>query len=327
MVTLSEGQKATLSSQAIEFLSNIQHVPFAYLFSNFLTSPGRIPKLRQSINDKMRPIEEALIAEHNLSVEHVKIGGVEVFVVQSPSMLPRNESKIMLNAHGGAFVMGSAKDRSALIMAAELGVRVYSVAYTKSPEVQYPVARDEFFSVYRELLKKGPPGGEPVDPKNLYAMGSSSGAQILVSSLLLARERGLPMPGGGIYLCTPALDFTGAGDSLVFNAHNRDIMPVSLLGGMVSQNYTPVGLDPKDPLFSPIYAHYDASFPRTIITVGTRDFALSNGVLMFWKLKDAGVEVELLVSEGMWHGFNWEDIPEAIQARSAVLEFLSVSTP
>ncbi len=93
---------------------------------------------------------------------------------------------------------------------------------------------------------------------------------------------------------------------------------------MVSQNYPPIEQDVKDPLYSPVYAQYNALFPRTVITVGTRDFALSNGVRFYWKLRDAGVEVELLISEGMWHGFNWEaDMPEALQSRAAVLEFLT----
>lgn len=40
-------------------------------------------------------------------------------------------------------------------------------------------------------------------------------------------------------------------------------------------------------------------------------------------LREAGADVELFVSEGMWHGFNWEPtLPEAIRARSAVYHFL-----
>lgn len=324
MVSLTEGQKATLSTQAIEYLRNIQNVPFAGMLANFITSPARIPKMRQGVSDKMAPIEEALIKKHNLMVNELMIAKTPVILVEPPHIKPGNEGKVLLNAHGGAFVMGSARDRTALIMAAELGVLVYSVAYTKSPEARYPVARDEVLSVYRELIQRGPPGGKPVQPRDLYAMGSSSGAQLLVSTLLVAREEGLPMPEAGIYLCTPALDFTGAGDSLVSNAIDRDIMPVNLLSGMVSQNHISPGQDLRDPLFSPIYAQYDESFPRTVITVGTRDFALSNGVRMYWTLREVGVEVELLVSEGMWHGFNWEeDMPEATQARAAVAKFLN----
>jgi monoterpene epsilon-lactone hydrolase len=57
--------------------------------------------------------------------------------------------------------------------------------------------------------------------------------------------------------------------------------------------------------------------------VGTRDAMLSSGVRLHWKLRDAGVKVELLISEGMWHGFNWgEDVPDAVQVTGAVRRVL-----
>ncbi|KAI5463878.1 Alpha/Beta hydrolase protein [Mariannaea sp. PMI_226] len=324
MVSLTDGQKATLSPEAIKFLSNIRHIPFAKTLSPFLTSSSRVPGLRQSLSEKMAPGEAELLAKYDLRVKEIRIADIPVVVIEPPVIQPEKKTKILFNVFGGAFIMGSPRDRAALTMAAELGVRVYSIDYTKSPEAKYPVARDQCLSVFRELIRNGPPDSSPIDPANIYAMGCSSGAQLLVSMLLVARREGLPMPTAGLYLCTPALDFTGAGDSMVTNANDRDIMPICLLSSMVSQNYATEGINPVDPLFSPLYADYDASFPRTVITVGTRDLALSNGIRFFWKLKEAGVKVELLVSEGMWHGFNWDPVvPEALQARDAVIRFLN----
>jgi epsilon-lactone hydrolase len=105
-------------------------------------------------------------------------------------------------------------------------------------------------------------------------------------------------------------------------------MPASFLSAMVQQNYQPDGTKPTDPLYSPVYADYDASFPPTILSAGTRDLCLSSAVRMYWKLKEAGVKVELLVSEGMWHGFNWnETLPEAIRLRQTVREFFAAQAP
>lgn len=326
MVFLTEGQKATLSPEAIEFLGNVRHVPFASALSPFITSPRRIPRMRQSLREKMAPGEAELIDKYHLKYKEITIAGVPVIVIEPSFIKPEKEKKVLLNVYGGAFVMGSAKDRAALTMTAELGVRVYSINFTKSPEVKYPVARDQCLDVYREIIRSGPPNSTSIKPEDIYGMGSSSGAQLLVSMLLVAKLEGLPMPAAGLYLCTPALDLSGAGDSFVTNAYDRDIMPLSLLSNMVSQNYAPDGIDPKDPLYSPVYADYDSSFPPTVITVGTRDFALSNGIRFYWKLREAGVKVELLVLEGMWHGFNWDpQLPEALRARAAVLDFLEGS--
>jgi acetyl esterase/lipase len=123
----------------------------------------------------------------------------------------------------------------------------------------------------------------------------------MLSMLLLAQDEELPMPACQ-FLCTPAADLSGDGDSLVANSR-RDLMPTTFLLGMVKQNY-PGDVDPKDPLYSPIYAEYNAKFLPSIIMVGTRDSILSTRVCLYWKLRDTGVKVELLVGEGRWHGFN-----------------------
>lgn len=323
MVSLTDGQKATLSPEAVKFLGNVRHIPFANALSSFLTTSRRVAGMRQGLAERMAPEEAELVDKYGLRIKEIVIAGIPTIVIEPSHVKPEKEKKILFNIFGGAFVMGSPKDRAAMTMAGELGIRVYSIDYTKSPEAKYPVARDQCLAVYRELIRDGPPGAARMDPGDICAMGCSSGAQMLVSMLLMARREGLPMPSGGIYLCSPALDLSGAGDSMVTNATDRDIMPVSLLISMVSQNYPPDGLSSTDPLYSPVYADYDASFPPTVITVGTRDFALSNGVRFFWKLREAGVKVELLVSEGMWHGFNWDPVlPEALRVRAAVVKFL-----
>ncbi|RKL35153.1 hypothetical protein BFJ70_g8011 [Fusarium oxysporum] len=278
---------------------------------------------QKGFTEKTAPGESQIIEKHKLQFTEILVAGISVIVIEPPVIKPEKQNKILFNVFGGAFIMGRPRDRAALTMAVELGVRAYSIDYTKSPEVKYPEARDQCLAVYCELLQNDPSGGAPVDPFNIHAMGCSTGAQILVSMLLVTRQKGLPMPSAGMYLCTPALDLSGAGDSMVFNSLGRDIMPVSLLTGMVSQNYAPEGINVTDPLYSPIYANYDSSFPPTVITVGTRDFALSHGIRFYWKLREAGVKVELLVSEGMWHGFNWDPvIPESIRARATVIDFL-----
>ena len=315
MVAVAPSQKACISPEAAELLASIPTIPFAGLLSPYLASNRRAKAFRATMAARMTPIEDDLIARHKLHISKSIIAGVSVIIITPPLIKSENKDKILLNFYGGGFIMGSARERAALLMAAEMGIRVYSVEYSKSPEVQYPVARNEGLAVYRELIREH-------SANNIIGMGSSSGAQILLSMLLVARDEKLPMPSR-LYLCTPGIDLSGAGDSGVSN-EGRDVMSANLLWQMVKQNYQPRGLDMTDPYYSPIYAEYHSTFPPTIITVGTRDFCLSNGVRMYWKLRDAGVETELLVSEGMWHGFNWaETMPEAVRVRQCVRDFLS----
>jgi acetyl esterase/lipase len=84
-----------------------------------------------------------------------------------------------------------------LTTAVELGVPTYSVRYTRSPEARYPVARDQCLSVYKELITRGPPNGNgPIPPAEIYAQGSSSGGQILLSMMVKAHQDGTPFTNG-----------------------------------------------------------------------------------------------------------------------------------
>jgi epsilon-lactone hydrolase len=313
--SLTAGQRATISSQAAEFISKLRHPPFADSLAPFLVSLSRIPSIRANLKEKMLPGEENLISKYSLQIAEILISNLTVITISPSRAKPEHQDKILLNICGGAFVMGSARDRTALLMAAEMGIRVYSIEYSKSPESRYPVARDECLSVYRQLVKEH-------DANNILCMSSSAGSQLMLSMLILAHEEGLPMPKGQL-LCTPATDLTGDGDSMVANA-GRDLMPISFLMEMVKQNYAPKGdFDAKDPLYSPIFAEYGPWFPPSVVTVGTRDCMLSSGVRLYWKLRESGCRVQLLVEEGMWHGFNWEEgIPEADRMRAAVRQFL-----
>jgi monoterpene epsilon-lactone hydrolase len=314
-VSLTAGQRATISPEAATFLDNLTtHIPFADLLAPLLTKPSRISSFRKTLKERAGPNEERLIEKYNLKITQTLIAKVPVTIVEPPNIKPSKEHKILLNIFGGAFIMGSARDRTALLMAAEFGVRVYSISYSLAPEVRYPVARDECLAVYRQLVQDH-------DPKNILGMSSSAGSQLMLSMLLMAKKEGLPLPAGQ-YLCAPAAELSGDGDSMVSNA-SRDLMPTSFLIGMVKQNYAHEEVDWRDPLYSPVYADFEADFPSTVITVGTRDSMLSSGVMLYWKLREKGVKVELLVGEGMWHGFVWEEgLPEAVKVRGAVREFL-----
>lgn len=73
----------------------------------------------------------------------------------------------------------------------------------------------------------------------------------------------------------------------------------------------------KDPLVSPVYAKYSNTFPPTFIQTGTRDLFLSNCVRLHQVMKRAGVDVELSVHEGMWHGFQGIPHPFFDEAKTA----------
>jgi epsilon-lactone hydrolase len=219
----------------------------------------------------------------------------------------------VLNVHGGGFFLGTARDRPALMMSHELGVRVVSVDYSLAPEAAFPVALEECLSVYRHLLDQHNPG-------RIIGVSTSAGGAIQLGMLHKARAEGLPMPAA-LGLFTPGADISGAGDSGEANGNGRDTESRAFSLGFIRLY---VGdADPRDPLVSPLYGDFDAAFPPRIMVTGTRDFNMSGSVRLHDKLGQAGVRADLHIAESMWHGFTYQpDLPEAIRARSLVNCFL-----
>ena len=312
-ISVRPAQAATLSVKARAFLkaSPAINLP-AFLFS-WLVRPAAIPKQRAQFQAGEDPIEESLIATHKLQLERVSIAGVPVLKITPPEIDPALAGSIVLNIHGGGFVLGTARDRTALLTAAELRVPVWSIDYSLAPEARFPLAIHECLAVYRTVVAE-------IDPARIAGISSSAGVQIMLVMFQLAIAQDLPKPAALALYC-PATDLSGVGDSIVFNAR-RDVMPPELALAMTHQNYVSAE-QTSDAAVSPYYADIPAGFPPTVLNTGTRDLMLSNAIHLFWKLRDSGVTSELLVTDGGWHGFNWEpDMDEAIRARGGVNDFL-----
>jgi acetyl esterase/lipase len=115
-----------------------------------------------------------------------------------------------------------------------------------------------------------------------------------------------------------------SGDSKTFNA-GRDILPVGLMNTIVGKFYLGT-IAPKQPAASPLYADFHSDFPPSIIVTGTRDLLMSDSVRLHSKLMSNSIKTELVVEEGMWHGFPMdEEMPESVEAMNEAVRFLARS--
>ena len=81
--------------------------------------------------------------------------------------------------------------------------------------------------------------------------------------------------------------------------------------------------DMNDPLVQPSVSRAVlAKFPPTLLITATRDFALSGAINTDILLTEAGVDSELHVWDGLFHGFFYNaDVPESKQAFAIVGKF------
>ena len=118
------------------------------------------------------------------------------------------------------------------------------------------------------------------------------------------------MPGA-LAAGTPWADLGKVGDSYFTNDGIDNVLySYEGLLGEAARVYAN-GHDLKDPMLSPVYGDV-TGFPPTILTSGTRDLFLSNTVRMHTKLRQANVEVDLIVLEGLSHAQYYfvENAPE-----------------
>ena len=164
---------------------------------------------------------------------------------------------------------------------------------------------DDAVAVYRELLKTVP-------AEKIGVFGTSTGGGMALALGLRAKAEGLPLPAA-LAPGTPWTDLTETGDSYFVNEGVDNIL-VSYDGwlGEAAKIYA-AGHDMKNPMLSPIYGDV-SGFPPTLLTTGTRDLFLSNTIRMHLKLRQAGIDADLIVFEGMSHAHYLMD-PNAPETR------------
>ena len=81
--------------------------------------------------------------------------------------------------------------------------------------------------------------------------------------------------------------------------------------------------NPADPLVNPINSSEVLSkFPPTLIVTGTRGMELSGALYTHSQLVKLGVDAELYVWEGLFHGFFYNpDVPECKDAYNVRVRF------
>ena len=253
-----------------------------------------------------------------VKMTRAEMAGVPVFILEPKEMPAENSNRVLLNLHGGGYVYGpgEAGTGEAAVMVGYEHFRVIEVDYRMPPTHPYPAAMDDAMAVYKALLAT-------TDPKHIAVFGTSTGGGMTLALMLRAQAEGVPLPAA-IAPGTPWSDLTETGDSYKTNEWLDNIL-VSYDGYLAhAARLYSHGHDLKDPQLSPIYGDFHG-LPPAILTSGTRDLFLSNTVRTHRKLREAGVEAQLQIFEGMSHASYIIDpfTPESREAFDEIGLFLS----
>jgi monoterpene epsilon-lactone hydrolase len=203
--------------------------------------------------------------------------------------------RVILGLHGGGFVSGSIYTHRKLFghLAKAAGVRALLTDYRQTPAHHHPAPLEDTTAAYRWLLDEG------VDPRRIAVAGDSAGGGLAVSTMLRARELGLPV-AAALMLLSPWVDMTVSSDTFESNRETEEFFfkeVVQALAGMFLG-----GTDPEDPLASPLHADL-SGLPPTYIQVGGDETLLGESLRLEENARKAGVDVRVDVFPGQQHTF------------------------
>ena len=236
--------------------------------------------------------------------ESQKIGGVGVTVYSPGAVPPKNRDKVLME-----FEM----DAEAIAVASLGQLKVVKVNYRGGgPSIP---GNEDIVAVYRELLKTH-------KPKSIGFFGASGGCTLAQTTILWLPAQKLPLPGAvGLGTCSGG---SNPGDAR-YTMNGLDAgLSTAFSGRPPFGGREAAPRKPGEPPATALDGDIPNGYPPAFLLSGTRDMCLSQSVLLHRKLRNAGVEADLNVFEGMWHFF-WEDpsLPESREAMTALANFFN----
>jgi acetyl esterase/lipase len=206
----------------------------------------------------------------------------------------------LLWMHGGGYVMGTAAQDDGLCrhLAQTLGIVVASVEYRLAPEHCFPVPLHDCHDALVWLA------GQPyVDATRLAVGGASAGGGLAAALALLAHERG-EVELALQLLAYPMLDDRTATRTGLDESNFRLWNNKANHFGWQSYTGHPPGSAEIGGLAAPSRYQDLSGLPPAWIGVGSLDLFHDEDVAYAHRLREAGVQCELEVTEGAFHGFD-----------------------
>ncbi|SEH03227.1 Acetyl esterase/lipase [Nonomuraea solani] len=225
-----------------------------------------------------------------------------------------DERKVVLYFHGGGYFSCSPRTHRAITWRLSMVARrpVLALDYRQGPVHRLADSLADALDAYDCLLGRG------YAPGDVIVAGDSAGGHLALATLLALRDRGRPLPGAAICL-SPWADLTDCPRRA--NRWQDPMLPASRVRWL-ARRWTS-GLDPRDPLVSPVLGDFTGLPPLMIVT-GSTEVLRDEARRVAERARLAGVPVRYEEWRRMPHVFPIlaDVLPEARMAFRHMSRFL-----
>jgi acetyl esterase/lipase len=220
-----------------------------------------------------------------------------------------DETRALLCTHGGGYMVGSMYSHRKMFghIAKAVGCPALIVDYRRSPEHPHPTPVNDCVRAYEWMLNQG------LEAKHVAFTGDSAGGALAITTVLAARDKGLPLPAASMPI-SPWTDMEITGETVTTNEEKDHFVKRAVIEHM-SATFLGENGDRKDPLASPLYADL-AGLPPFFVQVGGDETLLDDARRFVAKVEAAGGEARLDIFPEMQHVFHFlaGTAPEADKA-------------
>jgi acetyl esterase/lipase len=270
--------------------------------SGYTISAETLAQTRKASSGFQKPFDAAVSVEEKRIPASGNAPDVLVYVINAK---PGSARPGILHVHGGGFVLGSARDSVPDLqqLAIQLDCTVVTVDYRLAPDAQYTDILEDVYAGLRWTHRHAAQLG--VDPARIAVMGESAGGGLAALLAIMARDRAeIPV----IFQCLlyPMLDDRTGSTRQPSNSNMGRIIwtQASNRFGWASFLGQPPGTDAVPAAAVPARVVNLAGLPPAFIGVGAIDLFVDEDVDYARRLVDAGVQTELIVVPGAFHGFD-----------------------
>jgi acetyl esterase len=219
--------------------------------------------------------------------------------VYTPTAARGGDAPGLVWFHGGGFIIGSIEshDDVCRALASKSGVVIASVDYRLGPEHRFPAGVNDAVAATRWILENAASLG--IDPARVAVGGDSAGGNLATLAALALRDG--PVAPVFQLLIYPATDLTRSQPS--HQAFGEGVMLPTATVQWFRQNYLPDLRLENDPRVSPFFVKDLSRLPPALVITAGFDSLRDEGRAYADRMRDAGVVVEYVCSEGSMHGF------------------------